>query len=64
MIAQITKTVSSMGINIENMVNASKKGFKTSYTMLELLHQPDDSILDRINAIPGIVRSRLIPEAK
>lgn len=64
MIAQITKTVSSMGINIENMVNASKKGYSAAYTMLELLHQPDDSILDRINAIPGIIRSRLIPEAK
>ncbi len=60
MIAKITGAVSGAGINIENMVNASLKGGKISYTMLELGDQPDQSLTEAVRAINGVVRVRVI----
>ena len=60
MIAKITGAVSGAGINIENMVNASLKGSKISYTMLELGNQPDASLTEAVRAIGGVVRVRVI----
>ncbi len=60
MIAKITGAVSGVGINIENMVNASLKGSKISYTMLELGEQPDQALADVVRAINGVVRVRVI----
>ena len=60
MIAKITAAVSGAGINIENMVNATLKGGKISYTMLELGEQPDASLADAVRAIGGVVRVRVI----
>ncbi len=60
MIARIASAVSSQGINIENMVNASTREFGIAYTMLELGSEPDERLLDELGAIEGVVRSRLI----
>jgi D-3-phosphoglycerate dehydrogenase len=58
-IAKATSAVSACGINIENMVNASKKGKEYAYTMLEV-QSLADGLEDTIKAIDGIVRVRTI----
>ena len=60
MIAQITKAVSSMGINIENMVNSAKKGTGIAYTLLELTTEPNKALIDAASAIDGVIRVRAI----
>jgi D-3-phosphoglycerate dehydrogenase len=59
MIAKITGAVSSMGINIENMVNASTKGRVESYTIIDV--QPlAPGLEDKIRAVDGVIRVRSI----
>lgn len=59
MIAKITSNVSSFGVNIENMLNASTKGSLYAYTMLDVSSLPD-GIEDIIRKITGIVRVRVL----
>lgn len=59
MLSKITGAVSSHGINIENMVNASTKGRQNSYTMMEML-SVDDGLAEKIKSISGVVRVRVI----
>lgn len=59
MLSKITGAVSSHGINIENMVNASTKGRQNSYTMMEML-SVDDGLAEKITSINGVVRVRVI----
>ena len=60
MIAKITGVVSSFGVNIENMINASTKGRLPSYTMLDVsaMH---NGIEDAIKSIAGVTRVRVLP---
>ena len=58
-IAQVTSAVSACGINIENMVNASKKGKDYAYTILEV-QTLADGLDDTIKALDGIIRVRII----
>ena len=60
MIAKITSTVSSFGINIENMLNASTKGRRPSYTMLDVIALPD-GMAEAIEKIDGVTRVRTLP---
>ena len=53
MIAAVTA-----GVNIENMVNASRKSY--AYTMLDIPETVTDAMLDQIRAIDGVIRVRLI----
>ena len=57
MLAKITTTVSSNGINIENMVNSGKKAY--AYTILDVASVPD-KLEEAIKAIDGVVRVRII----
>ena len=57
-IASITSAVGNEGINIENMVNASKKDF--AYTMLDVIGDIPASVEGKINAIDGVIRVRII----
>ncbi len=59
MIAKITSLISAQGINIENMVNASKKGAKYAYTLLDVLQLPA-GIEEALKAIDGVMRVRTI----
>ena len=63
-IAQLTSAISSRGINIENMVNASTKEFPIAYTMLEISSEPDASLVDALNSQNHIIRVRIIPARK
>lgn len=59
MIGQVTNTISEAGLNIENMAN--KASGDVAYTLLELSGGIIDRILiDRLNAIDGIIRTRVI----
>ncbi len=57
-IAAMTAAVSIKGLNIENMVNASKKDF--AYTMIDVTGDFNEAVSDDIKAIDGVVRVRVI----
>lgn len=57
-IASITSVVGNEGINIENMVNASKKDF--AYTMLDVTGDVPPAVEGKINAVDGVIRVRVI----
>ena len=58
MIAAVTAVAGTAGVNIENMVNASRKSY--AYTMLDIPETVTDAMLDQICAIDGVIRVRLI----
>ncbi|MDD6278652.1 MAG: phosphoglycerate dehydrogenase [Ruminococcus sp.] len=57
-IAAMTSVVSNDGLNIENMVNASKKDY--AYTMIDVTGGFKDTVADDIKAIDGVIRVRVI----
>ncbi|WP_297961045.1 3-phosphoglycerate dehydrogenase family protein [uncultured Ruminococcus sp.] len=57
-IASITSAVGNEGLNIENMVNASKKDF--AYTMLDIIGDVPPAVEGKINAVDGVIRVRVI----
>ena len=57
-ITQITAAVSSLNINIENMLNKSKKDY--AYTILDVNNSVDNSIVEKIKAIDGVISVRCI----
>lgn len=57
MISQITQTVSNAGINIENMLNKSKKDY--AYTMLDVNDDIDNEQLAKLSAISDVIRVTL-----
>ena len=57
MISKITGAVSSFGVNIENMVNASTKGRGPQYTLLDVSSLPD-GLEDAIRGIDHVTRVR------
>jgi D-3-phosphoglycerate dehydrogenase len=59
MISRITGAVSSCGINIENMVNASTKGRLQAYTIIDA-QSIAPGLEDKIKAIEGVIRVRTI----
>lgn len=58
LIASITGVVGNDGLNIENMVNASKKDY--AYTMMDVAGEVTDAVADDIKSIDGVIRVRVI----
>ena len=56
MISNITAASAKEGINIENMVNKSKKDM--SVTVMEMAELPSKHALDTLSELPGIIRIR------
>lgn len=54
----ITNATTAAGLNIENMVNKSKKDY--AYTMLDTAVNVSDEIAATINAVDGVIRVRVI----
>ena len=54
----MTTVVGNNGLNIENMVNASKKDF--AYTMMDVMGEVTDAVVNDIAAIDGIIKVRVI----
>jgi D-3-phosphoglycerate dehydrogenase len=59
MISKITGAVSAMGINIENMVNASTKGRMQAYTIIDV-QALAPGLEDKIKSVEGVIRVRTI----
>ncbi len=55
---QITAIVSENGINVENMVNKSKKDY--AYTILEIGGALPDDAAEKLSAIDGVLRINII----
>ena len=58
MIGQITGVLAAEKINISDMTNKSRDKF--AYTLMDLEHTPDDIMVQKLNAIEGVLRVRLI----
>lgn len=58
MVAQITSALSKESINIENMVDKSKK--ESAYTILDVTGGNVEKAVANLNAIDGIIRVRVI----
>ena len=58
MIAAVTTAAASCGLNIENMVNASRGDY--AYTMLDLIGDVSGAMVDALHKIDGIIRVRVI----
>ena len=58
MLTQITQTMAKDNINIENMLNKSKKEY--AYTLLDITDGDKEKIEQELNAIEGIIRVRLV----
>lgn len=58
MIGQITGVLAAGKINISDMTNKSRDKF--AYTLMDLEHTPDAIMVQKLNAIEGVLRVRLI----
>lgn len=58
MIAQITSTLSAQGMNIENMGNRSRGDY--AYIIVDVNEAPNDSVLQAIRGVDGMIRVRAI----
>ena len=58
MLAQISAVVSESGVNIETMTNRSKKD--NAYTVLDIIGDVPQSVIDGIAAVEGVIRVRKI----
>lgn len=58
LIASMTSAVGNAGLNIDNMVNASKGDF--AYTIMDVAGNVTDEISDTIKDISGVIRVRVI----
>ena len=57
-IAKITSACGDNGLNIENMVNASKKDY--AYTMLDINGDVSDEVAEKMCGVEGIIKVRII----
>ncbi len=58
MLAQISSVVSACGVNIESMTNKSRKDL--AYTVLDIIGTVADDVPEKIAAIDGIIRVRVL----
>lgn len=58
MLANITAQLSGDGVNVENMTNKSRGDF--AYTLVDVGSQVEESVINDIRAIDGIIRVRVI----
>ncbi len=57
-ISAITTVLGEAGLNIENMVNASKKDY--AYTLLEVAGDVADDVAAKLSAVENVIRVRVI----
>lgn len=54
MLAQISQTISAAGLNIENMINKSKKEY--AYTIVDVDQANVDDVVEKLNTIDAILK--------
>ena len=57
-LAQVTSIVSGEGINVENLANKSRKEY--AYTILDIDGKVTDAMVEKLRAIDGIIRIRVM----
>lgn len=60
MLSSVTTLTSKLNYNIENFTSSSNKGALTAYTVLDLDRRPDSGFIDKLKALPGVLRVRAI----
>ncbi len=60
MLGQISTTMARAGLNIHNMVNKSRG--EMAYTLVDVDSPIDDSVIEAISAIDGVLSVRAIQE--
>ena len=58
MIGQITAILAEQGMNISDMTNKSRD--KYAYTLLDLEHKAEESTIQKLRAIKGVLRARVV----
>lgn len=58
MLGLISTSLAESGFNIEHMTNRSKKDY--AVTILDTDEKPSDEVIQKIRAVPGILRVRMI----
>ena len=58
MLGVVTDTVASQGLNIENLVNKSRGDI--AYTLLDFNEEVPEDLIDKLKALNGVIRVRLI----
>ena len=58
MISQVTAQLAQHNVNIEHMINKSRKDI--AYTVVDSNDELPADIVDALNAIDGIVRARVV----
>lgn len=58
MIGQVTGILADQGVNISDMTNKSRD--KYAYTLLDLENVPEDVTIQKLNAIKGVLRVRVV----
>ena len=58
MLTKITSILSKEGVNVENLTNKSKKDY--AYTMVDVDTRIKDAVADKLRAIPGMIRVRVL----
>ena len=58
MIGQVTGTVAGQGVNISDMTNKSRD--KYAYTLLDLEGRPTEETIEKLKAIQGVLRVRVV----
>ena len=58
MIGQITAILAAQGVNISDMPNKSRD--KYAYTLLDLEHMPEETTVEKLKAIEGVLRVRVV----
>ena len=57
-ISQFTAALGSEKINIENMINKSRKDY--AYTMMDVSGEVTDKIVDKLMSVDGVIKVRVI----
>ena len=60
MVSSIASAISAKQINIENMINKSRK--EVAVTVMELETHPDDALLNTLRSLPGMIRVRVFSQ--
>ena len=58
MLNKMSSVLAEGGINIENMVNASKKDY--AYSIFDVAQKVGSDVADKLSAIPDVIRVRII----
>ncbi|MBQ9120723.1 MAG: phosphoglycerate dehydrogenase [Lachnospiraceae bacterium] len=58
MLTQFTGAFAAVGVNIENMTNKSRGNY--AYTVLDVCAKVDASTVEKLNAIEGVLKARVI----